>query len=128
MTTAKATAPKKSTGKAKAANPRARKAADTLPNRVRLHREANELSPKDLAAKIGGNWTASTVRRIERGAKHATPEQQAQLAEALQVSADSLFPDALPSIPVEPRAKKPARKRTPKTTAEFTEAVQEILA
>lgn len=64
---------------------RARKAADTLPNKVRQHREAADLSPKDLAQRLGKDWSASTVRRIERGARKATPEQVAQLADTLQV-------------------------------------------
>jgi ribosome-binding protein aMBF1 (putative translation factor) len=35
-----------------------------LPNKVRQLREKAGLSPKELAAQIGGEWTASTVRRI----------------------------------------------------------------
>jgi transcriptional regulator with XRE-family HTH domain len=86
---------------------RARKAADTLPNRVRAHREAADLSPKDLANRIGSDWTASTVRRIERGARKPSVGQIAQLAAALGVPAADLgFPaETLPQIPAEPRKK-----------------------
>ena len=125
MTTAKTT--KKAGTKKAAATSRGRKDAASLPNRVRFHREKAEVSPKELAASIGGSWTASTVRRIERGAKQATAEQMAQLAATLKVPAADLFPDALPSVPVEAQAKKPAPKRTTKAT-NVTDAVQEIPA
>lgn len=91
----------KPTGKGAAAKPsakpaptaagRAHKPADSLPNRVRLHREAADISPKELAAKIGHGWTASTVRRIERGDRKATVGQQADLAAALGQPTDVLF-------------------------------------
>lgn len=107
-----------------------KKDAKGLPNNVRQHREKSELSPKDLAAKIGGDWTASTVRRIERGARKATPEQVALLADALQVPVAKLGL-ALPSVPVEPQTKKPGKvvgKRTGKVL-ETKEAVKdEIVA
>lgn len=86
--TVKAKAPTKgkASAKAGATDPsRARKAADSLPNRVRQHREKAALSPKELAAQIGGDWTASTVRRIERGARKPSSEQIARLADALRV-------------------------------------------
>jgi transcriptional regulator with XRE-family HTH domain len=38
-----------------------------------------------LAQQLGPDWSASTVRRIERGARKATPQQIAQLADALEV-------------------------------------------
>jgi ribosome-binding protein aMBF1 (putative translation factor) len=69
----------------KAPASRVRKDAATLPNRARHLREAADLSPKDLALRLGKDWTASTVRRIERGARKATMEQIAQLADALAV-------------------------------------------
>jgi hypothetical protein len=56
------------------------------------HREKADLSPNELAANIGGDWTARTIRRIERGARKATVAQQAELAAALGQPADVLFP------------------------------------
>lgn len=118
----------------KAAARRNRKPADSLPNRVRALREAAELSPKDLAAQIGTDWTASTVRRIERGARVATPQQVAQLADALSVPvADLGF--TLPTAPVEPQAKPAAKpvakgkvvgKRTGKVLATKQDVKDEI--
>ncbi len=113
-----------------AANPRARKAAAALPNRVRQHRENADLIAKELAAKIGGDWTASTVRRIERGARKATPQQVAQLADAVQVTVAKLSL-ALPSVPVEPQTKesnKVVGKLTGKALATKEDVKAEVAA
>lgn len=148
----KATTPKPAASKAakKTTASRARKAADTLPNKVRQHREAADLSPKELAQRLGTDWTASTVRRIERGARKATIGQMAELGTALGQPASVLFPasaaeqaeakaTALPQVPLEKPGKaapkpatkgKPVGKRTGKvinSTAAFKEEVGAIL-
>jgi len=98
-----------------AARPRSKKDAKGLPNKVRQHREKAGMSPKELAAQIGGDWSASTVRRIERGARKASVQQMAELGKALDTPASTLFPTeesgpakALPKV--DATGTKPARK------------------
>jgi ribosome-binding protein aMBF1 (putative translation factor) len=124
----------------KAANPRARKAADSLPNRVRAHREAAALSPKDLAQRLGKDWSASTVRRIERGSRKPTPEQITQLADTLAVPVAELglttatvdeIKAATPRKSAAPRKVVATGKRTGKalaTKADVTEEIAAVLA
>jgi transcriptional regulator with XRE-family HTH domain len=79
---------------------------------VRHYREAAGLSPKELARHIGPDWTASTVRRIERGARKATAGQMAELATALGQPAATLFPDSPGPAPVADNKGKVIGKRT----------------
>ena len=85
---------------AKPTAPKAEKAAATrkpgnlrttgLPNKVRTLRLKAGLTPAQLADKAGQNLTASHVRRIERGARHATPVVAAAIAFALGVEPQAL--------------------------------------
>lgn len=105
---------------------RGKKDAATLPNRVRHYREATDLSPTELAAQIGPDWTASTVRRIERGARKPTPEQVARLATALGQPAATLFPDTPAAAPAS--KDKVIGKRTGKALATTDDVKDEIAA
>jgi transcriptional regulator with XRE-family HTH domain len=105
----KATAPKaeKAAPKAKATRKPGNLRTTGLPNKVRSLRLKASLSPAQLADKAGAGLTASYVRRIERGVRHATEAQVTALAKALGTEAGTLgIKDAKPVTAKAPRQPK----------------------